>query len=371
MSAQPLITVTLPIGTSSDNITTEEEDHLIRSTKKVKNDHDYSVDMAEDTPGVEKPQIEDTALSFKQALIASRGKEIPFSEDVESIPIEDEITEEEKNIDEEEEIDGIPVVKIPKSLLNYGRQPWKNAIIVKPIGYPIGYKSLCTKVRTIWDLQGDFSALEIGLGFVVFKFDMRSDRTHVLIAGHRKDQCSWGTKITSPPVGDQVSEQRVTANTPTTVEKPILGNAAQLPAYGQWTLVQRKPRRPNTGKRYTDRNQVAHNGKSQGPNAQKMDARETNPSQQPSQKPPISSVQIQPHGNRDLPPPPSADLHPNQTRGRGRSSSEGHLVDSEGQDGSDGSRMQCSESSVLCGGSGKSERHSPGPNGDQETCRME
>ncbi|KAH7857244.1 hypothetical protein Vadar_010506 [Vaccinium darrowii] len=68
-----------------------------------------------------------------------------------------------------------------QSLLNYSRQPWKNAVIVKPIGYPIGYKSLYTKVKSVWDLQGDYSALEIGLGFVVF--DMASDRTHVLTAG--------------------------------------------------------------------------------------------------------------------------------------------------------------------------------------------
>ncbi|KAH7862043.1 hypothetical protein Vadar_034031 [Vaccinium darrowii] len=602
MSAHSPVTVTLPVGISSENVTTEEEDHLIRSTKKVKNDHDYSVDMAEDIPAMEKPQIEDTMmnnsedvsketptqekapdgsgvqndriLSFKEALIASRGKEIPFSEDVESIPIDEEITEEEENIDEEEEIDGIPVVKIPKSLLNYGRQPWKNAIIVKPIGYPIGYKSLCTKVRSIWDMQGDFSALEIGLGFVVFKFDMACDRTHVLTAGpwiindqyitvreweprfkldeaeeiktavwvrfpnfpleyyyeknmfriakrlgrpiradsttvetdrgryarvcveidlskpvksrvliegkiyrveyehipfmcfgcgrirHRKDQCSWGPKTTPPLAGEQAPETPVTASTPATGERTSVGNSAQLPAYGQWTLVQRKPRRPNTGKRFTDRTQVAHNGKSQGPNAQRMDVRGNrfsllnwyeassskrphttsknnnepkpsepktwakvkngkgpsvssldknsptldsqpdpllgsvnttkpnttqitppspvlhssppqNPNQHPNQTSPISSSQLQHNGNRDLPPPPSADLHPDQTQGRRRSPSKGHLVDSKSQDGSDGTRLQHSRSPVLCGGSGKSERHSKGPNGDQETCGME
>ncbi|KAH7838461.1 hypothetical protein Vadar_026737 [Vaccinium darrowii] len=211
MSSQSPVTANLPIGISSENITTEEEDHLIRSTKKVKNDHNYSIDMAEDTPVVETPQIQDTAMNslediqkedmdqevlcndkqytkvlfFKQVLIASIGKEIPFSDDIESLSLGDDVIEKEDDIDEEEEIDGIPEVKIPKSLLNYGRQPWKNAVIIKPIGYPIGYKALCTKVKSIWDLRGDFSALEIGLGFVVFKFDMACDRNHVLTTGPR------------------------------------------------------------------------------------------------------------------------------------------------------------------------------------------
>ncbi|KAH7852450.1 hypothetical protein Vadar_024929 [Vaccinium darrowii] len=210
MLTQILETATLPIGISSENITTKEEDHLIRSTKKVKNDHDYSTDMAEDAIVLETLLVQDTVMnngeenqdslphlssskgmnsknpkdpSFKQVLISSKGREIPFSEDVETLPLDEDLMEEEELIDEEEEIDGIPVVNIPKSLLNYGRQPWKNAIIVKPVGYPIGYKSLCTKVKSIWDLQGDFSALQIGLGFVVFKFDMSCDHQHALTAG--------------------------------------------------------------------------------------------------------------------------------------------------------------------------------------------
>ncbi|KAH7861497.1 hypothetical protein Vadar_026942 [Vaccinium darrowii] len=194
MQSQPPVTAPLPIGSSAENITTEEEDHLIRSTKKVKNDHDFSVDMTQDPPGTEiSLPVQDTfmsngsethqepqtpegenqiaptpkALSFKQALISSREKEIPFSDDVELLDLGEEIPVEDEVEKEEEEQDGIPVIHLPKSLLDYAREPWKNALIVKPIGYPIGYKSLCSKVRAIWDLQGDFSALDIAKRFAV------------------------------------------------------------------------------------------------------------------------------------------------------------------------------------------------------------
>lgn len=212
-------------------------------------------------------------------------------------------------------------------------------------------------MRKLWDLQGDFSALDIGMGFVVFKFDLQSDRAHVLTGGswtltdqyitvraweprfkpdeaeevtmavwvrfpnfpleyynekhmfriarrlgrpikadsttietdrgrydrvcvevdlkillksrvyiegkiyrveyenipilcfgcgrvgHRKDFCSWGTKPPSSPALDTPA----TASTPVEVEKTTgpnhpgqanSGKAAQLPPYGQWTLVQ-------------------------------------------------------------------------------------------------------------------------------------
>ncbi|KAH7843302.1 hypothetical protein Vadar_014972 [Vaccinium darrowii] len=209
MSVTPTVATPIPpIGSSSDNITAKEEDHLIRSIKKIKNDQIElitSMDAEPVVPDSETPRVDtivddemgmgeekgEEALappkelikSFMQILINTEGKEVAFSEDVENIPFDEESMGEEENICEDEERDGIPVINFPKSLMKYGTQPWKNAIIVKPIGYPIGYKALCTKVRRLWDLQGDFSAIDIGMGFVVFKFDVQSDRDHVLTGG--------------------------------------------------------------------------------------------------------------------------------------------------------------------------------------------
>ncbi|KAH7848965.1 hypothetical protein Vadar_010951 [Vaccinium darrowii] len=604
MLAQSPETATHPTGNTSENLTTEEEDHLVRSTKKVKNDHDYSANMVEDTTTADPPHIQDTImcnsevnqrshnsvspemdttlpppkpLSFKQVQIASRGKEIPFSDDVESLPLDEDFTEEEENFDEEEEVDGVPVVKLPQSLLAYSRQPWKNAVIVKPIGYPIGYKSLCTKIKSVWDLQGDFSALEIGLGFVVFKFDMASDRTHVLTAGpwiindqyitvreweprfkpdeaeeiqtavwirfpnfpleyyyeknifriarrlgrpiradsttvetdrgryarvcveidlskpvksrvliegkiyrveyehipimcfgcgrvgHRRDQCTWSNKP-NPSPGDDAPQPPVTASGATAEETTTINAVAQTPVYGHWTLVQRKPRRPNTGKRFTDRPHLAQNSKNPGLNSQKSDGRNNrfsllnwfdastsnskrpnpsnkasvetknsqsvwtkvknghgpknqaldksspysaNPSFTSTPNPsansnlhipdpiicdpklssplnhittsqsasplpsPQPSLHLVPDGNRDIPPPSSSDLHPDQTRGRRRSDSESRMVDVESKDGGDGSRVQRSRSPILRSGSGESEGNSTRPAGSHEDGRME
>lgn len=382
----------------------EEEDHLIRSTKKVKNDHDFSSEMVQDPLGsVASPPIQDTVmsgedvnsqdlqspgtvpleepipkvLSFKQALISNREKEIPFSADVENPILGEDIPEENETEIEDEEQDGIPVIHLPKSLLVHAREPWKNDLIVKPIGYPIGYKSLCAKARPLWDLQGDFSALDIGMGFVVFKFDMSSDHSNVLTngpwiindqyitvraweprfkpdeaeeiktavwirfpnfpleyyyekdmfriakrlgrpikadsttvetergryakvcvevdlskplksrvliegkiyrveyehipvmcfgcgrVGHRRDQCSWAPKITPPSTSD-IPSQPVTTSDQKSGDKTI-APTVQMSEYGQWILVQKRTRRPNGGRRFADRNQVAQTPKGKIP----------------------------------------------------------------------------------------------------------
>ncbi|KAH7856488.1 hypothetical protein Vadar_001923 [Vaccinium darrowii] len=483
----PITSSPLPIGSTADNITTEEEDHLVRSTKKVKNDHDFATDMAQDPPGAEiSLPINDTlmsnennllqgdltpesesqktsspkVLSFKQVLVSNRDKEIPFSEDVELLNLGEEIDEENVTENEEEEQDGIPVIHLPKSLLDYAREPWKNALIVKPIGYPIGYKSLCSKVRSIWDLQGDFSALDIGMGFVVFKFDMGVDRTNV----------------TQPEVAEP-SSSPVTASEQNSGDKTI----ANQQEYGHWTLVQRKTRRPTMGKRSSDRNQLAHVNKPVGPNSQRLDPRQnrysllnwfdasssgtkkpstpnksngeakqsqpiwakvkTNVGGKPtpsnlsgptlmdfssltsesspnptSNLPPQAQMNLRPNpsnlsttrltenshstplstaaaasnptppppnlpsptlssdgpvDNRSLPPSAESNLHPNQTRGRGRSTDKSRVDNKGNEHESDGTRIQRSRSPTLRNQSGEPERDSEGSNSGQEVGRME
>ncbi|KAH7843109.1 hypothetical protein Vadar_012712 [Vaccinium darrowii] len=315
--------------------------------------------MTEDTPREESLQIKDTVMSTSEENPKIPDLELTDDSD------EDDL-EEDESADDEEEVDGIPVVKLPR----------------------------------------------------------RETVTNDKVA-----QLSNG---------------------------PNSGRIAHTPAYGHWTLVQRKPRRPNTGRRFTDRSHMVQSNKPPRPNSQKMESREnrfsplngldaspsgtkqpnppngvaleTRPSQpswakvkngnspkennttfgpsQPSHNPnpnisfnppqavslkipnlidqnispptkptstpqtsqPISphqpTLQLVPNGNRDIPSPPSADLHPDQTRGRRRSTSKSGMVKTESEDGSNSTRVQRSRSPILRGGSGKPQRNSEGPDGD-------
>ncbi|KAH7853457.1 hypothetical protein Vadar_002683 [Vaccinium darrowii] len=431
MHSQPPEKAMLPIGSPSENITSEEEDHLVRSTKKVKNDHDYSVDMAEDPSVSEPPTViqdsimttteeshqvlpnppsDDTkehsqkTLNFKKALIASKEKEVSFSEDVEVLNVGEEETGETEIIDEDEEQDGIPIVNIPKSLLDYSRKPWENALIVKPIGYPIGYKSLCSKVRPLWDLQGDFSALDIGMGFVVFKFDMSMDRSNVLTNGPwiLNDQYitvrAWEPRFKL----DEAEEIKTAVwvkfpNFPLKyyyeknmfrivkhIGRPIKADATIVeterghyarvcvevdlskPLKSQIIIEESAPSIPNS-----------HNTIDTPIINPPSPAATINPSFLPSQPlstSPIENQNTHHHAhtdNRSLPLASSTGLHPNQTRGRTRSPGDSRVVNKGDKHESDGTGVQHNRSPVLRDRSGKPAWVGKRPDGSQEDGGME
>ncbi|XP_028058649.1 uncharacterized protein LOC114262488 [Camellia sinensis] len=129
--------------TGNHGTSTEEQDYLDRSKKKVKNngnpdaeftdtDYDRTVEATADQIGTigETGKDKSTHRSFKQALLRSRFNEIEIERkfDCEAAYLSsDEEMENEK--DTEETMEGgntsHPVVKLPAGLLKKVREPWK------------------------------------------------------------------------------------------------------------------------------------------------------------------------------------------------------------------------------------------------------
>ncbi|XP_028086504.1 uncharacterized protein LOC114287372 [Camellia sinensis] len=205
---------------------TEEADHLIRSTKKIKS----TVDSKDETMNefILEPEIlggvshachvdalatdevnpnqitatcpESTDIkmstfgnrSFKQALLRSRfnenGNEKNFDCDVEVLSSDEKDDNTDAQIKEMgkdgfENHSAIPNIRIPPTLLKKIREPWKKCLIVRLLGKTIGYKLFMLKMSKIWGLQADFEALDIGNGFFIVKFDMVEDYTKVYTGG--------------------------------------------------------------------------------------------------------------------------------------------------------------------------------------------
>ncbi|KAL7163296.1 hypothetical protein ACSBR2_039400 [Camellia fascicularis] len=129
--------------------------------------------------------------SFKQVLTSSKTNEKAFDIDLERLSDDDLLTDEEDNEDMEE-VDPsqtvglrphIPKIKLPSRLIKHIRKPWKDCLIVRLLGKMIGYKFLVSKLSKVWGLQWDFEATDLGLGFFLIKFEMRSDCSRVYIEG--------------------------------------------------------------------------------------------------------------------------------------------------------------------------------------------
>ncbi|KAL7213410.1 hypothetical protein ACSBR2_016017 [Camellia fascicularis] len=182
---------------ASPTKTQEEEDHLVRSTKKIKSkDHLETMDIAENpgippmlapVPGPAEILTEgQKAKSFKEALAAPRPVDFYFDDSMDSISA-DEVEDEEDAPIHEETLhpaqQGIPQVHLPKKLLDQIRRPWANTLIVKLLGKTIEYKMLCTRVKNLWGLQEDFNVIDLGNNYFLFKFSSLEDCAHVYSGG--------------------------------------------------------------------------------------------------------------------------------------------------------------------------------------------
>ncbi|KAL7225873.1 hypothetical protein ACSBR1_021097 [Camellia fascicularis] len=181
---------------NSGGKSSEEKDHLIRSTKKIKGANVEDDDTMLDTPSVEsqvefaiaptetpspaeKSAQDPIPKSFKDALTARSSNERPFDENLDDLSTDDEFEDDGDEIDEVEslvtEVLGIPRISSPKKLLAKIRRPWKDCLIIKLLGKRVGYRLLMAKIRKLWDLQGDFEAIDLDSGFFLIKFQMKED----------------------------------------------------------------------------------------------------------------------------------------------------------------------------------------------------
>ncbi|XP_028111147.1 uncharacterized protein LOC114309572 [Camellia sinensis] len=125
----------------------EEEDHLLRSTKKIKNP-----DLPEETDiGDQQIPVLDlpSTKTFKEALATTRNGSYAFNSRVEILSSDeedDEVQEGHSTIQAiYPELRGFPTISLPKKLLAKIRKPWENALIVRLLGKNIGYNMLCSR----------------------------------------------------------------------------------------------------------------------------------------------------------------------------------------------------------------------------------
>lgn len=79
----------------------EEEDHLVRSTKKIKNTTESIEDQAM-IDSIQATTEEQTKRSFKQALISTKANEKAFDNDLDRLSDDEFLTDEEDNEDMKE-----------------------------------------------------------------------------------------------------------------------------------------------------------------------------------------------------------------------------------------------------------------------------
>uniref|UniRef100_A0A6N2LZK8 CCHC-type domain-containing protein n=1 Tax=Salix viminalis TaxID=40686 RepID=A0A6N2LZK8_SALVM len=142
----------------TNEVSTEEEDLLTRSSKKVKIG-------------------DNNGQSYVEKLMGESSVTHEMDED--NLP-NDCISEDE---DDDADEDDCPVIKISSEEKKRIRAPWKQTLIIKLMGRKVGYMFFMQRLRNMWKLRGDFTLTDLGNEFYLAKFANPEDREHVLFGG--------------------------------------------------------------------------------------------------------------------------------------------------------------------------------------------
>ena len=164
-----------------------------RSTKKHKDCHSLvNPEVGSDAEHMPIDQLEvepksyignrKSSVSYKESLIGviSGAYENEFFG---SSMEEDggDVFEEEEDNDPLE--DGEVVIKFPRELKQNIRAPWCTSLIVKVFCRSVRYVFLVNKLKNLWISSGNFSYVDLGLGFFLIRFESKEGFEDVLKGG--------------------------------------------------------------------------------------------------------------------------------------------------------------------------------------------
>ena len=167
-------------------LSSEENDELIRSTKKVIDNHH---DITKRT-GVENWVATNSInpkLSFKDKLVGeipgafAQAFDLRDKEETDKVPNSFKANMESDEIRELGE--GLVAVKISQGLKQHIRAPWSKALIVKVYRRTVGYNFLHAKILSLWNSVGRIDCIDLEKDFFLVRFLVKEDHDSVLKNG--------------------------------------------------------------------------------------------------------------------------------------------------------------------------------------------
>ncbi|KAI9081832.1 hypothetical protein K1719_036094 [Acacia pycnantha] len=166
----------------------EEDDLLNRSSKKIKNVDGKSYEELWPKLGVEAPKMWTSGQSFAEKLKGINGQD--SSSNRKDDMSDDSISEEADGDDneplciiKEDPHRNFPTFTFSEKLKKRLYKPWRQAVIVKLLGKTIGYKLLLAILQPLWAKRGIINLINIGHGFFVVKLSNKEDYENALTGG--------------------------------------------------------------------------------------------------------------------------------------------------------------------------------------------
>jgi hypothetical protein len=168
-------------GTSRRNNKKHKESHLLSVAEESHESGNHNGDAIPNSePG--SPIRVRSGISYKDSLVGMIPGAYEYAFFGSSMEEDADFSSDEDDEDEPPE-DGEVVIKFSRELKHRIRAPWSSSLIVKVFGRSVGYVFLMNKLKTMWKVAGNFSCVDIGMGFFLIRFNSRSGFEEILKGG--------------------------------------------------------------------------------------------------------------------------------------------------------------------------------------------
>ncbi|XP_050264093.1 uncharacterized protein LOC126708343 [Quercus robur] len=160
----------------SHSLSTEEEQELVRSNKKVKDLHN---EAPVDTIRLPGSTSFASKFSFWDKLVGDIPEAYP-----QAFAYLDHMDADSESDEETEELcDGMAEICLSKETKRRIRAPWAKALIVKVFGKTMGFNFLHAKLMGLWKPAGRVDKVDLGRDFFFMRFSLIEDLELVLKKG--------------------------------------------------------------------------------------------------------------------------------------------------------------------------------------------
>lgn len=137
-----------------------EDDNLTRSTLKVKAASENPVlGAADQNRPVFGGEQSNPRVSFRDAAMGSRDSDGKLGS-----------LDSDEGLIHVSTLDGCPRISLSDRFKTHIRRKWERCLIVKLLGRSISYRVLYDKLHKIWNLKGEISLVDLGMGYFLLRF---------------------------------------------------------------------------------------------------------------------------------------------------------------------------------------------------------
>lgn len=159
--------------------TAEEVDLIERSSKKVKiRDGELVVsdsNLQQKRTNAQEPKRK---ISYREKLLGSEENDIEMDEQAEDGEF---FSDEESNLEEDDEDEECPNIRLSKAKKQRIRRPWLKTLILKALGRRV--KFLERRINQLWSPKGMVTLAYLGNDFYLARFSNKEDYDKALLEG--------------------------------------------------------------------------------------------------------------------------------------------------------------------------------------------